>query len=101
MPDVVPVGMDGFPSPRSGEVIKLKLLHLAIEHYILKGSETWQFWKLPLFMKLGKMGMSENVGFIFPMIASHLKTGFADQQNQTGYNGVLTIFRQTHIWAFE
>ena len=28
------------------------------------------------------MGLSENVGLIFPMIASHLKTGLSDQQNQ-------------------
>ena len=33
---------------------------------------------------------------IFPMIASHLKTGLSDQQNHWE-NGVLTIFRHTHM----
>ena len=35
---------------------------------------------------------------IFPMTASHFSKRDNDQQNQTGYNGVLTIFRHTHIF---
>ena len=49
--------------------------------------------------------VTENVGLIFPMIASHLKTGLSDQQNHwdtIGYNGVLTnIFRSTPIYKRE
>ena len=77
-------------------------------------------WKL----LRGDMGFSENVGLIFPMIASHLKTGFHDQQNHLysqwnshlktgfhdqlktiGYNGVLTTFSDTATmdtaWRFQ
>ena len=55
--------------------------------------------KVALERNLKHLGLSENVGLIFPMIASHLKTGFHDQQNQTGYNGVHNIFRHTHLWS--
>ena len=41
------------------------------------------------------MGMSENVGLIFPMIASHL-VGIMISKT-IGYNGVHNIFRQTQI----
>ena len=44
--------------------------------------------------------MSENVGLIFPMIASHLKTGLSDQQNHWGKWGLANIFRHTHIVVF-
>ena len=43
------------------------------------------------------LGLSENVGLIFPMIASHLKTGFHDQQNHWVFRGLANIFRQTHF----
>ena len=39
----------------------------------------------------------ENVGLIFPMIASHLKTGFHDQQNHWVQWGTQPIFRHTQI----
>ena len=39
----------------------------------------------------------ENVGLIFPMIASHLKTGLSDQQNHWVQWGLANIFRHTHI----
>ena len=40
--------------------------HMALEMAL--GPQDW-------FSLIGKMGVSENVGLIFPMIASHLKTG--------------------------
>ena len=44
-----------------------------------------------------QVGLSENVGLIFPMIASHLKTGFHDQQNHWVRFGVHNIFSNTPI----
>ena len=45
------------------------------------------------------MGLSENVGLIFPMIASHLKTGFHDQQNHWVQWG--TLFSDTPMCGEE
>ena len=43
------------------------------------------------------MGLSENVGLIFPMIASHFSKRDNDQQNHWVQLGVLTIFSNTPI----
>ena len=41
------------------------------------------------------MGLSENVGLIFPMIASHFSKRDNDQQNHWVQIGVLTTFSDT------
>ena len=44
------------------------------------------------------VALSENVGLIFPMIASHLM-GIMIMKT-IGYNGVHNIFRHTHIGRY-
>ena len=43
------------------------------------------------------MGLSENVGLIFPTIASHFSKRDNDQQNQWVQWGLANIFRHIHV----
>ena len=47
------------------------------------------------------MGLSENVGLIFPMIASHFSWRDNDQQNHWVPWGLANIFSNTPIWFSE
>ena len=62
------------------------------------------YWEEPTWFtkrvaQQAHLALSENVGLIFPMIASHFKTGLSDQQNHWVQWGTLYIFRHTHFWT--
>ena len=61
--------------------------------------KSWDIYQ-PLFFVFffqSDMGLSENVGLIFPIIYSHLKTGLSDQQNHWVQWG--TQHFQTHPYG--